>query len=324
MKRQIMIAAISLIMLIIPSIFPVSIQKSDDNILNIVSDNFQIQATRNSTINESYNGPTMYQFDQQRSGRSPFNATGNPGRVKRIIEIVSIDAKWILVDEESNIYCIDYYANLNCYYPNFTLKWSKNFDYNGNIPIYYNHVIYMMNNKHLIAINSNNGSFIYDIHTNSGKNTFCILNHEKSIINIVIDKYNEYNIFQYYLNGTFIEAFKIELPDTNHYIYGGTISAVGSDNSIYFSYYNNTDYSHGICAIYPNETLKWIKSHDRSLGYPFLDEADNIFYVSQYLGSYFPNGTLNWKMKVDNWGIHFAPQESRLICKNISFHTIII
>lgn len=272
----------------------------------------------------SYEGPIwpMYQFDQKRTGLSPFNATGNPGRVKRIVETVSIDTKWMLVDEGSNIYCFDYFANLNCYYPNFTLKWSNKIDYNGDIPIYYNNVLYLMNNKHLIAINIENGSFIFDIKTNSGQNCCYFLNYEKTRINIIIDKYIEFKIFQYYPNGTFIEAFKIELPDTNHYIYGGTVPAIGSDDSIYFPYYNNTDYSHGICAIYPNGTLKWIKSHDRHLGYPFLDKTDNIYYVSQYLGYYYQNGTLNWKIKVDAEGSPAIAPDGSIITGGSKIYSI--
>ncbi len=331
MRRYEILFAICSFLLMVSSV-PIIISDESNTVPNnIIPHEFAgNNSIKDSEKIGSYEGPIwpMYQFDQKRTGLSPFNATGNPGRVKRIVETVSIGAtlgglRWILIDEDKNIYCIDYFQNLTCYYSNFSIKWRIQIEGIEKIPVYYNHVLYVMKNYEFFAIDCEKGSILWMKKTNTSSYFFNYSSDDKSIINIIYNKYPYYYISKYFINGTFIEESRIDLPDNNHILNRHFTPAIGLDDSVYMTYENNSDWSYGICAINPNGTLKWINRHDQGWGYPILDDQDKLYYVRDFLSFYHSNGSLGWKIKIGSIGPpSFAPDGNIIVPSGNKIYSI--
>ncbi len=192
MKGSRVVIFLTLIFLLNSSISIMNNQEKKDFFSNIICKDNISTSSDGSIEDGSYDGPIwpIYQFDQKRTGLSPFNATGNPGRVKRVVESASIGSSlggliWILIDEDENIYCIDYLHNLTCYYSNFTIKWRIEIEKIEIMPIYYNHVLYVMKHHEFFAIDCETGSILWMKTTRPSSYLFYYLNHDNTRINII-------------------------------------------------------------------------------------------------------------------------------------------
>ncbi|GEM_PF-1767570 len=246
--------------------------------------------------NSFYSGPVwpMYQFDQRRTGQSPFNATGNPGRVKLVMDGIISDFfnRWIIIDDEGNLYCSDPQSNLCCYFQNGTIKW-KAMGYGSSFqPIFFKGILYLYNGK-LVALYSSNGSVFW----NSSK-------LEKS--QIVLD---ENNLIIYCIHGNHISAFDLNgnrkwtVKYDNVNCQKCSQIALSDSGTLYFNYayWEGIEEFFKFISINSNGTVKWSKNIPvPGITHVMIDSNDTVYIITKNIEAYYPNGTLKWSINIDN------------------------
>ncbi len=327
MKMSSTIIALILIILIDSSIITIHEKEENCNFSSNLCKDVESVSSEGSIEGGQYSGPIwpMYQFDQQRTGQSPFNATGNPGRLKRVLSSVPIVYYWMVIDEEQNIYCIDWDLNLTCYLPNFTVKWSiiGNFKISDSDPrkfLYNNGVLYIVKGKDFSAIDCSDGSVLWKDSTHIN-NKMCFLNPDKTMISCIQDNSTTSFISSYHLNGTYIRTVKIGFPEEAHSL---GFPAFSSNGTIYLPYtYWEGVYQHNkFYAIDPNGTVKW-SSKDYTGYFEFMvDKNDIVYTISDHFEAYYPNGTVKWKKNFGAYGPPSLSNDGNIIVASNKIYSI--
>ena len=258
--------------------------------------------------NSFYSGPVwpMYQFDQRRTGQSPFNATGNPGRVKEVmntIKIYNLGESWMFVDENGYFFVVNEDHGLSCYYPNGTENWEITCKVDF-MPTYYDGIIYICTlDMGFLAIYHNNGSIKW-----SSQRTFrsCFIDNIGNIYCI----FNE-NIVAYYPNGTIRWTQDVSNSNDTFSPISSFFPVVDSNNTIYFTTKELDPYGINciftVYALYSNGTIKWQinETYPANVNsFLMIDNNDIIYVITNDMRAYYPNGTLKWRLPV---GSNAAP-----------------
>lgn len=253
----------------------------------------------------------MYQFDQRRSGRSPFNSTGNPGIVREKEYEVNVhpDINYMIVDDDGNIYVCDPDKKLCCYYSNWTLKWTvQDLGYISlDPPIYQNGFLYLCKSDSLISLFSSNGT-IYWTKSDSDYSR-CFFNANASIIYCFngddTEPHNYLTAFD--LSGKKLWTSKYE-DDPCVTIFP---PAVGLDDTIYLCLNSHLGpINYRLCSIFSNGTMNW--SIKKTYSSPVMVDDNNTVYYGQE--SYSQDGTQEWVLSTQGIrGAHSLGPDGNII-----------
>ncbi len=327
MKMSSTIIALILIILIDSSIFTIHEKEDNCDFSSNLYEDAESILSEGSIEGGQYNGPIwpMYQFDQQRTGLSPFNATGNPGRVKRVLSSVPIVHYWMLMDEEQNIYCIDWNLNLTCYLPNFTVKWSLgNYEISDPRKVLYNNgVLYAVSRSDFSAIDCSDGSILWkdSSHVN---NEFCFFDRDKTMISCIHSNFTTSYISSYHLNGTLFGTVKIGFPEEAHSLGCPSFS---SNGKIYipYTYWEGVNQHNKFYAIDLNGTLRWLSIDYIGHLELMIDENDIIYAISDqsdHFEAFYPNGTVKWKKNFGAYGPPSLSKDGNIIVASNKIYSI--
>jgi outer membrane protein assembly factor BamB len=231
----------------------------------------------------------MHKNDARRTGCSPIHSNGNLGgeRWKYLFE--GIEEHTAVIDSNGTLYIsmyIDLHGELHAVYPNGTIKWKSDLDYEGYVPaIGPDGTIYVGTRSAFYAFYQN-GTIKW------------ILNKEK--------KFNGEPVISD--NGTIYvgtdDGFLYAISPNGsiqweYYVGNYPIDpAIDNQGDIYFTTY----YQKNLYCLNPNGTLKWKMQQYNFQRGPVIGNDGTIYVVPiHWLVAVNPNGTEKWKIDFSDW-----------------------
>jgi outer membrane protein assembly factor BamB len=226
----------------------------------------------------------MYKHDSQRSGRSSYDTSNNPGIEKWTYYMESGSDGSIAIDRDGNIYAVSNSEEIYALYPNGTKKWEYKLPtpYPMELVLGQDGTIFVGTTRGFYALNLN-GTLKWTLDVGGEKNYvgYPTIDANGTVYVGTADGY----LYAIYPNGTLKWEYKI-----NYWV---SASAVDKQGNIYFASRNKRVY-----CLNSNGTLRW---RTREIEYfdngPVIDDNGTIYLSprTDWLYAYYPNGTEKWR-----------------------------
>ena len=245
---------------------------------SVSADDTGSNATNNTGLADSA-WPT-YQNNNNHTGQSSY--TGPQTNTTKWE--YSDDSHVSVIGSDGIIYVGSTNGNVNALYSNGTVKWTSTLQSSvGGLAIGNNETLYVTTSSALYALNSGNGTILWECTASTGSDFYPIIGSDGTI---------------YTKSSDGVSAINADKTSKwNFTTYGGVIGlAIGSDGTIYASCcYVSALTDSMFYAINPDGTEKWSCNLPNIQKTPVIG-ADGTIYVTTYTGLYAlnPDGTSKW------------------------------
>jgi outer membrane protein assembly factor BamB len=280
MRKKIIMIGILIILinfLIIPIIFGLNTIKSEYINLKL------------SNIKDEYNDHIwpMYKHDAQRTGRSSYDTSDNPGVEKWTYYILIGSWSSMVIDREGTIYAVSNGEEVFAIYSDGTRKWEQRLPtpYPQELLIGQDGTIYVGTTREFYAMYSNNGSVKWTLDVGGEKNyaSTPVIDFNGTVYVGTADGY----LYAIYPNSTIKWEYKID----------GWVSAPALDKNgnVYFASRNSRVY-----CLSSNGSLKWSRKLTVFDNGPVIGDGGHIYLGprTDWTYAYYPNGTEKWRTDI--------------------------